>query len=62
MSVKHVHEHERTEHTMSRFQATQRRVGALPQSHLGLCGTLVGPGKDTHGTPVLLRRRAVGPK
>ena len=28
------------------------RVGALPQSHPGLCGTPVGPGKDTHGTPV----------
>ena len=39
---------------------TQRRVGALPQSHPGLCGTLVGPGKDTHGTPVPLRREAVG--
>ena len=28
------------------------RVGALPQSHPGLCGTPVGPGNDTHGTPV----------
>ena len=36
------------------------RVGALPQSHPGLCGTLVGAGKDTHGTPVPLRRKAVG--
>ena len=24
------------------------------------CGTLAGPGKDTHGTPVLSRREAVG--
>ena len=24
----------------------------MPQSHRGLCGTPVGPGKDTHGTPV----------
>ena len=36
------------------------RVGALPQSHPGLRGTPVGPGKDTHGTPVPLRRKAVG--
>ena len=36
------------------------RVGALPQSHLGLCGTLVGPGKDTHGTPVPLRKGSRG--
>ena len=52
MSVRHDHEHERTEHNMSRLQPTHRRVGALPQSHPGLCGTPVGPGKDTHGTPV----------
>ena len=39
---------------------TARRVGALPQSHPGLFGTLVGPGKDTHGTPVPLQRKAVG--
>ena len=39
------------------------RVGALPQSHHGLCGTLVDLGKDTHGTPVPLRREAVsGPQ
>ena len=41
---------------MSRLQAHQEphreRVGALPQSHFGLCGTPVGPSKDTHGTPV----------
>ena len=60
MSAKHDHEHERTEHTMSRLQPTQTRSGALPQSHPGLCGTLVGPDKDTHGTPVPLRRTAVG--
>ena len=34
---------------------TPRRVGALPQSHPGLCGTSVGPGKDTHGTQVPYR-------
>ena len=41
---------------MPRLQVHQQphtiRVGALPQSHPGLCGTLVGPGKDTHGTSV----------
>ena len=60
MSAKHDHEHERTEHKTSRLQPTHTRVGALPQSHLGLCGTLVDPGKDTHATPVPLRRKAVG--
>ena len=35
-------------------------LAALPQSHVGLCGMLVGPDKDTHGTPVLLRMEAVG--
>ena len=35
---------------------TTRRVGSLPQCHPGLCGTPVGPGKDTHGTPVPERR------
>ena len=49
-------ERERKEHMMSRLQAHQQpheeRVGALPQSHTELCGTPVGPGKDTHGTPV----------
>ena len=33
------------------------RIVALPQSHPGLCGTPVGPGKDTHGTPVPDRER-----
>ena len=41
---------------MPRLQVHQQphtvRVGALPQSHPGLCGTPVGPGRDTHGTPV----------
>ena len=36
--------------------APTARTGALAQSHPGLCGTLVGPGKDTHGT----RREAAG--
>ena len=59
MSVRHDHEHERTERKTSRLQPTHTtRVGALPQSLPGL-GTLVGPGKDTHGTPVP-RRKAVG--
>ena len=48
------------QHKTSRLQPTHTRVGALPQSHAGLCGTLVVPGKDTHGTPVPLRRKAVG--
>ena len=46
-------ESERKAHTTSRLQQhTQRWVGALSQSHPGLCGTPVGPGKDTHGTSV----------
>ena len=40
--------------------ATHARVGALISSHFGDRITLVGPGKDTHGTPVLLRRKAAG--
>ena len=53
MSVKHDHEHQRKDATTPTTPTTtQRRLGALPQSHPGLCGTLVGPGKDTHGTPV----------
>ena len=54
-------EHERTEHKTSRHQQhTQTRVGALLQSHPGLCGTPVGPGKDTHGTPVPEQGRPSG--
>ena len=61
MSVKRDHEHERTEHMMPRLQQPhQRTVGAWPQSRPGLCGTLVDLGKDTNGTPVFLRRKAVG--
>ena len=37
-----------------------RRPNPNPKSHPGLCGTLVGLGKDTHGPPVPLRRKAVG--
>ena len=59
MSVRHDHEHERTERKTSRLQPTHTSVGVLPQSHPGLCGTQVGPGKDTHGTPVPQRRKAV---
>ena len=50
MSV--VYEHERKARTTSRLQQHTTRVGALPQSHPGLCSTPVGPSKDTHGTPV----------
>ena len=35
-----------------------QRVGAL--SPMPTCLGIAGPGKDTHGTPVLLRRKAVG--
>ena len=51
-SVKHDHEHERNATTPTTPTTTYRRVGAVPQSHPGLCGTPVGPSKDTHGTPV----------
>ena len=57
-------ERERKKHMMSRLQSHQQphqeRVGALPQSHPGLCGTPVGPGKDTHATPVPQTGKAVG--
>ena len=59
MSAEHGHEHERTGQTMSRLQHN-KWVGALSQSHPGLCGTPVGPGKDTHGTPVPAHWKAVG--
>ena len=55
------HKHVRTPRQDDRRRTNRtQRVGALPQSHFGLCGTLVGPGKDTPGTPVPLRRGAVG--
>ena len=42
---------------------TDTIVGALPQGHPGLCGTPVGPGKETHGTPVPEQGRPwVGPQ
>ena len=56
MSVRHDHEHERTERKTSRLQPTHTRVGAFPQSHPGLCGTLVGPDKDTHAVGARTRR------
>ena len=65
-SAEHHHRGQAHKHVRSRRQDDRRRtnrthtVGALPQSHPGLCGTLVGPSKDTHGTPVPLRREAVG--
>ena len=65
-NAEHHHRGQAHKHVRKRRQDDRRRinrthrVGALPQSHSGLCGTLVGPGKDTHGTPVPLRREAVG--
>ena len=58
MSVKHEHEHD--DHITSRLHQPQQWVRALSQSHLGLCGTPVGPGKDTHGTLGPVRGKAVG--
>ena len=64
MSVKHDLEHERKEHMMSRLQQHQQpHKEGLALCHrviLDFCGPLVGPGKDTHGTPEPLRRKAVG--
>ena len=60
MIVEHEHEHVHDDHITSRHSQPQQSVGALSQSHPGICGTLVGPGKDTHDTPVPLRRKAVG--
>ena len=47
-------ERERKEHTTSRLQQHQQphQEGLAPQSHPGLCGTPVGPGKDIHRAPV----------
>ena len=65
-SAEHHHRGQAHKHVRSRRQDDRSRtnhthtVGALPQSHPGLCGTLVGPNKDTHGAPVPLRREAVG--
>ena len=65
-NAKHHHRGQAHKHVRKRRQADRRRtdrahrVGALPPSHPGLCGTLVGPGKDTHATPVPLWREAVG--
>ena len=56
-----LHKHVRKRRRDDRRRTNRtHRVVALPQSHPGLCGTLVGPGKDTHSTPVPLRREAVG--
>ena len=56
MSVKHDHEHERKEHMMSRLQHHQQPHGeGLALFHrvtLDSVAHQVGPGKDTHGTPV----------
>ena len=40
----------RTRTRQPHYITTPTRVGALSQSHPGLCGTPVGPGKDTNGT------------
>ena len=56
----HNHDHEHDCHTTSRLQPTRQWVGALPQSHPGLCGTPVSPGKDTRGTRGPARGKAVG--
>ena len=39
-------------HQRDHTPTTTKTVGALPRCHPGRQGTLVGPGKDTHGTPV----------
>ena len=54
MSVFHDHEHGHDVDVTS-----QQWVGALSQSHPGLCGTPVGPGKDTHSTLGPVRERHV---
>ena len=66
--AKHHHRGQAHKHVCKRRQDDRRRtnrtyrVGALPQSHPGLFGTLVGPGKDTHGTSVPLRKAVGGPR
>ena len=46
----HDHDHEHDDHIASRLQQPQQWVDvAVSQSHPGLCGTTVGPGKDAHG-------------
>ena len=60
MNASHDHDDENDCHTTSRFQPTRQRVGALPQSHPGLCGTPVGPGMVTHGTGRAVHWKAVG--
>ena len=55
----HKHVRKPRQHDRRRTNSTHR-VGVLPQSHPGLCGTLVGPSKDTRGTPVPLQRKTVG--
>ena len=52
------------------FASRDKMTGDAPRARTGLalchrvildsCGTLVGPGKDAHGTPVPLRKKAVG--
>ena len=51
MSV--MYEHERKAHTTPRLQQHTTRVGALPQSHPGLCGTPLVPVRTptVHGCP-----------
>ena len=55
------HQHVRMRRQDDRRRTNRtHRVGALPQSHPGLCGTLLGPGKDTDDTPVPLREGGRG--
>ena len=61
MTEEKAHKHVRKRRQEDRRRTNRtHRVGALPRCHPGLCGPLVGPGKDTQGTPVPPRREAVG--
>ena len=46
--------------TMTTYTTQPQRVGALVAHHPGCVITPVGPGKDTHGTLVPVRGKAVG--
>ena len=56
----HDHAQEHDYLTTSRLQQPRQWVGVLSKSHPGLCGTPVGPCKDTHGTLGPVRGKAVG--
>ena len=60
MSVKHEHEHVHDDCITSRLQAPQQKGWRfVTESSSSLCGTPVGPGKDTHGTWGPVRGKAV---